>query len=64
MNVYFFFQIILKINFIVDKVIEFEGLSYFGSSTVLCGKHDFELLSHIRSLYFYVNACFTAAQGQ
>lgn len=27
----------LKNNFIVDKIIEFEGLSYFGSSTVLCG---------------------------
>lgn len=48
----------------MDKVTEFEGLSYFASSTVLCGRHDFELLSHIRSLYFYVNACFIAAKGQ
>lgn len=35
--VFIFFQLILKINFIVDKVIEFEGLSYFDNSTVLCG---------------------------
>lgn len=48
----------------MDKVTEFEGLSYFASSTVLCGWHDFELLSHIRSLYFYVNARFIAAKGQ
>lgn len=64
MNIFFFFPLILRINFIVDKVNEFEELSCFGSSTGLGGWHDFELLSHIRSLYFYVNACFTAAQEQ